>query len=91
MKKFKKYHLYFVIYNLLFITILSCENLNKEKQSDQKTDQAINSEENRMIPEGVVFVNSWIEENLQYCYQIMKSESLEKLYEWMDGSLDSFS
>lgn len=41
------------------------------------------SEKGRMLPEGVVFVDSWIEDNLQKCYQVMKSESPEKINEWM--------
>jgi hypothetical protein len=46
------------------------------------------SEQGRMIPEGVEFINSWIEENLQKCYQVMKSESPEKLEEWIDNWKD---
>jgi len=42
------------------------------------------SEKGRMLPAGVEFVNSWIEEDLQKCYQVMESESLEKLNEWID-------
>ncbi|MEM7372288.1 MAG: DUF3303 family protein [Bacteroidota bacterium] len=37
----------------------------------------------RMLPGGVEFVDSWIEENLQTCYQIMKSESEAKIEEWI--------
>ena len=48
MKIFRKYHLYFVIYNLLFITIMSCENPTMKKQSDQTIDRVIKSEENRI-------------------------------------------
>ena len=35
-----------------------------------------------MLPDNVVYVDSWVEENLQKCYQIMNSESVEKLLEW---------
>lgn len=35
-----------------------------------------------MLPNNVLYVDSWVEENLQKCYQIMKSESVEKLLEW---------
>ncbi len=38
----------------------------------------------RMIPDGVEYVDSWIEENMQKCYQLMKAESEEKLMEWID-------
>ena len=46
------------------------------------------SEKGRMLPEGVEFVNSWIEDNLQTCYQVMKSESPKKLNEWIDNWKD---
>ena len=46
------------------------------------------SERGRMLPSGVEFVYSWVEVNLTKCYQIMKSESLEKLYEWIDNWKD---
>jgi hypothetical protein len=42
-------------------------------------------EEGRSLPEGVKYVNSWIDENIETCYQIMESESREKLNEWMDN------
>lgn len=37
----------------------------------------------RMLPAGVEYVNSWVEVNLQKCYQIMRGESLEKLHQWI--------
>ena len=40
-------------------------------------------EKGRMLPDGVKYINSWIDENVQTCYQIMESESLEKLQEWV--------
>ena len=46
------------------------------------------SEKGRMLPEGVEFVNSWIEVNLQKCYQVMKSNTPEKLVEWIDNWKD---
>ena len=47
-----------------------------------------NHRKGRMLPDGVEYVNSWIEENLQKCYQIMSSESIEKLYEWIENWKD---
>lgn len=41
-------------------------------------------EKGRMLPDGVEFIDSWIEENLQKCYQVMKSESIEGIENWMD-------
>lgn len=42
----------------------------------------------RMLPDGVEYENSWVEENLQKCYQIMKSENIEKLNEWISNWKD---
>ncbi len=40
-------------------------------------------EKGRMLPDGVKYINSWIDEKVETCYQIMESESLEKLKEWI--------
>ena len=37
----------------------------------------------RMLPKGVTYINSWIDESVETCYQVMESESLEKLQEWI--------
>jgi len=37
----------------------------------------------RMMPEGVVYINSWIDMEVKTCYQVMESESEEKLKEWI--------
>lgn len=42
-------------------------------------------EKGRMLPEGVVYISSWIDEPVETCYQIMESESWEKLEEWMEN------
>lgn len=42
------------------------------------------AERGRMMPMGLEYIDSWIEENLQKCYQVMKSENLDKIHEWMD-------
>ena len=41
-------------------------------------------EKGRMLPEGVVYINSWLNESVTVCYQLMESESVEKLQEWID-------
>ena len=41
--------------------------------------------EGRFIPDGVTYVNSWVDEKCEICYQVMESESLEKLQEWMNN------
>lgn len=36
----------------------------------------------RMMPEGVSYVNSWVTEDGNTCYQINEAQSKELLYEW---------
>jgi hypothetical protein len=38
----------------------------------------------RQLPDGVVYINSWIDENLTTCYQVMESDSDEKIQEWVN-------
>jgi len=46
------------------------------------------AEKGRMLPEGVTFVNSWINESVTICYQVMEAESREKLQLWIDAWKD---
>lgn len=41
-------------------------------------------EKGRMAPDGVNYVNSWIDYDVRVCYQVMESPSREKLQEWID-------
>jgi hypothetical protein len=38
----------------------------------------------RLLPEGVTYVSSWIDEQIETCYQIMESDSREKLIAWIN-------
>jgi len=38
----------------------------------------------RMLPEGVHYINSWINEDVTVCYQLMESESTDKIQEWIN-------
>ncbi len=40
-------------------------------------------EKGRMLPEGVTYINSWIDEQVSICYQVMESCSEKKLQEWI--------
>ena len=40
-------------------------------------------EKGRMLPEGVHYINSWIDEKISVCYQVMESDSAEKINEWI--------
>jgi hypothetical protein len=37
----------------------------------------------RMVPEGVVYVSSWVDQKLERCYQLMETADLELLDKWM--------
>jgi hypothetical protein len=40
------------------------------------------TDKGRMLPPGVNYVNSWINEEVTVCYQLMESDSLESLQVW---------
>jgi len=40
-------------------------------------------EKGRMMPPGVTYVASWMEDNGARCFQIMEAESREHLQEWI--------
>jgi len=41
-------------------------------------------EKGRMLPDGVTYVNSWIDSQISICYQVMESDSEKKLRDWID-------
>jgi hypothetical protein len=40
-------------------------------------------EKGRLLPEGLVYVNSWINKDVTVCYQLMETENMGKLHEWI--------
>ena len=40
-------------------------------------------EKGRMMPEGVEYINSWINEDVTVCYQVMEAASITQLHEWI--------
>jgi hypothetical protein len=40
-------------------------------------------EKGRMLPEGVSYINSWINEDVTVCYQVMESNNVAKIHEWI--------
>lgn len=40
-------------------------------------------EKGRMLPVGVNYIDSWISEDVTVCYQVMESDSKEKIHEWI--------
>jgi Protein of unknown function (DUF3303) len=42
----------------------------------------------RMAPEGVTYVSSWVDEQLERCYQVMETEDRRLLDTWMTNWSD---
>ena len=40
-------------------------------------------ERGRMVPEGLSYVDSWVDESLRICFQLMRTDRRELLDEWM--------
>jgi hypothetical protein len=40
-------------------------------------------EKGRLAPEGLTYVTSWVEENLQCCFQLMETDDRKLLDEWL--------
>ena len=40
-------------------------------------------ESGRMMPEGLAYVSSWIDDNFERCYQVMETDDRALLDEWM--------
>ena len=40
-------------------------------------------DEGRMIPDGLKYVDSWVEPNFSRCFQLMESDDLRLLQEWV--------
>ena len=45
-------------------------------------------EKGRMLPEGISYINSWINEEVTICYQVMESDSEENLQQWINNWKD---
>jgi len=40
-------------------------------------------ERGRMVPEGLVYLSSWVDQKLERCYQLMETHDRALLDEWM--------
>jgi hypothetical protein len=40
-------------------------------------------EKGRLMPEGLNYINSWIDENLTTCFQVMETNDEQKIHEWI--------
>jgi len=37
----------------------------------------------RLLPEGLEYVSSWVDEKLEHCFQLMETQDLELVNEWI--------
>jgi Protein of unknown function (DUF3303) len=42
-------------------------------------------ENGRMMPGGLHYINSWIDENVSTCYQVMETDEVAKIHEWINN------
>ena len=45
-------------------------------------------EKGRQLPAGVHYINSWIDKDIKTCYQVMESDTEEKIHEWIQFWID---
>lgn len=45
-------------------------------------------ENGRMMPHGLHYINSWIDENISTCYQVMETDAEEKIHQWISNWKD---
>jgi Protein of unknown function (DUF3303). len=45
-------------------------------------------ERGRMAPEGLVYVSSWVDQDLSTCYQVMETADRSLLEQWMSSWAD---
>lgn len=42
----------------------------------------------RMMPEGLNYINSWINHEVTVCYQVMETDEKDKLHQWINNWSD---
>jgi hypothetical protein len=45
-------------------------------------------DQGRMMPEGVTYISSWIDEGFERCYQLMETDDRKLLDEWISNWSD---
>lgn len=45
-------------------------------------------EKGRMLPEGLSYIDSWVDEELKVCFQLMESETEELIHQWISNWKD---
>lgn len=41
-------------------------------------------EKGRILPDGVKYINSWIDSDIKKCYQVMEAENKDNIFEWIE-------
>ena len=62
--------------------------IEKFKQGKVKEVYKRFDEKGRLMPDGLHFINSWITEDATSCYQVMETEDITKLHEWINNWKD---
>jgi len=57
--------------------------IEKFKNADPKPIYARLAERGRMMPEGLIYVNSWISEDFSTCWQVMETDDLALMDQWI--------
>ena len=58
------------------------------KKSGAKAIYKRYDEHGRMMPEGLSYINSWIDEKFEKCYQVVECDDTNKLQEWISNWQD---
>lgn len=62
--------------------------IERFKNGDAKSVYKRLFEKGRMAPSGLIYVESWIDEKMQMCFQIMECRDIGLLNEWTDNWRD---
>ena len=56
--------------------------VERYKNRDAKSVYARFRERGRMLPEGLAYIDSWVEPNFNRCFQLMECDDAQLLQEW---------
>jgi hypothetical protein len=56
--------------------------VERYKNRDAKSVYARFRERGRMLPEGLAYIDSWVEPNFNRCFQLMECDDPQLLQEW---------
>ena len=59
--------------------------IEKFKQEKVKELYKRFEEKGRLMPEGLIYINSWITEDVTTCYQLMETHDIHTLHEWISN------